>query len=301
MVYAKYTIVLKTLLDNPQTKALIDKALSSYPLYAPLNDAKFTEIPPREEINKKLLDHFKYREIGFETIGRFVDELEIAMNEIMPYYNQLFASEDIINSLEDIFANVDFVEQYNESGSNQNEDDTTKANSIDRAGTGKTTAKDTSTGESETNTTGTDSSNSDVSMQDNSKTIESATPQNNVLNITGENIDSVPYADKVSWNKHNSTSSTETEGTTSTNSKNTNSNESNSNIDVENNESIEENGTIKNVGSASHSKETTFTKKGNQGVNTYAHDMLEFRTLFLNIVQQIINDERIQELFMQVY
>ena len=43
------------------------------------------------------------------------------------------------------------------------------------------------------------------------------------------------------------------------------------------------------------------TKKGNQGVNTYAHDMLEFRQLFQNIVQMIIHDSRIAELFMLVY
>ena len=45
----------------------------------------------------------------------------------------------------------------------------------------------------------------------------------------------------------------------------------------------------------------TMNKKGNQGVNTYAHDLLEFRELFINIEQQIIKDERISELFMRVY
>lgn len=43
----------------------------------------------------------------------------------------------------------------------------------------------------------------------------------------------------------------------------------------------------------------TMTKKGNQGVNTYAHDMRELRETFLNIDLAIINE--LKDLFLQVY
>lgn len=43
----------------------------------------------------------------------------------------------------------------------------------------------------------------------------------------------------------------------------------------------------------------TFTKTGNQGVNTYAHDMNELRQSFLNIDLSIINE--LKDLFLQVY
>jgi hypothetical protein len=36
-------------------------------------------------------------------------------------------------------------------------------------------------------------------------------------------------------------------------------------------------------------------------VNTYAHDMNEFRTSIIDVVDQIVNDSRIRELFMLVY
>lgn len=52
----------------------------------------------------------------------------------------------------------------------------------------------------------------------------------------------------------------------------------------------------------SESSETvshTFTKKGNQGVNTYAHDMIEFRQSFINVDMMIINE--LNELFLAVY
>ena len=95
MIYAKYTIVLKTLLDDPETKALIDKAMSTYPLYEKRSEEKYipSYIPTREQLNKKILDYYKYREIGFETVGRFLTELEVALNEIMPYYNQLYIDQ----------------------------------------------------------------------------------------------------------------------------------------------------------------------------------------------------------------
>ena len=51
----------------------------------------------------------------------------------------------------------------------------------------------------------------------------------------------------------------------------------------------------------SDNMELTYTKKGNQGVNTYAHDMIEFRTSIIDVVTQIIDDKRIKNLFMQVF
>lgn len=43
----------------------------------------------------------------------------------------------------------------------------------------------------------------------------------------------------------------------------------------------------------------TLTRVGNQGVNTYAHDMIEFRQSFINVDMMIIDDLR--DLFLLVY
>lgn len=246
MIYAKYTVVLKNLLDDPAAKAEIDKALSEYPLYQ--NEKAYDLIPNREELNKRLLNHYKYREIGFETIGRFLDELKITMGEIMPRYNELFKTVVTMAELPSPFDNVDVVEEYQEERKDTAKSDT------------KTTAADTTT---TNNTVGSDS-----------KQVQSQTPQGNI-NIPAKNIDSVPYADQVNWGKDSSTSSG-----TSTSSGNTTAE-----------------GTNETTGTTKH----TFTKKGNQGVNTYAHDMNEFRTSIIDVVDQIINDDRIAELFMLVY
>lgn len=48
----------------------------------------------KEELCKKILLHYYFREIGFETIGNWKIRLQMKMNEIMPYYNQLYKALD---------------------------------------------------------------------------------------------------------------------------------------------------------------------------------------------------------------
>lgn len=50
----------------------------------------------RSSLNDKIIDHFYFREIGFETAAQFRWYMRRTMNEIMPYYNQLYSSKDLI-------------------------------------------------------------------------------------------------------------------------------------------------------------------------------------------------------------
>lgn len=270
---AKYTVLLKTLLENPITSEKINKALSSYPIYEPESpELKGILIPTREQLNTKILNYYKYREIGFETVGRFIDELEISMCEIMPYYNQLFHTVDISNSLEDIFGNVDVKETFTETREGISK--------------GKGNTETTTTDKAKNSTKATDKQTTKNSMIDNSKTVKTDTPQSE-LSITAENIDTVSYANDVTWNKNSSNNDGETSG------------ENSANTETESNGSSTSSGT--NESTTSETTTHEYTKKGNQGVNTYAHDIIEFRQTILNIEQQIINDKRIKELFMLVF
>lgn len=58
-----------------------------------LKDYEILSEEYRERLNKKIIDHFYFHEIGFETASRFKHYLNSTMNEIMPYYNQLLQSE----------------------------------------------------------------------------------------------------------------------------------------------------------------------------------------------------------------
>lgn len=55
----------------------------NYPIY----DEEY-----RSVLETKILKHFYTREIGFETVGLWKLKLDTKMNEIMPYYNQLYKS-----------------------------------------------------------------------------------------------------------------------------------------------------------------------------------------------------------------
>lgn len=76
---SNYTVELRKIPES-----LIDEALAHYPLFM---DGY------RGTLNRKIKEHFWYNEIAHETIDQFLFQLRIKMNEIMPYYNQLYESE----------------------------------------------------------------------------------------------------------------------------------------------------------------------------------------------------------------
>lgn len=256
MIYARYTEVLYNLLNNEQTRALIDEKMSTYPLYVSTSKQEYgipNIIPTREELNKKILNYYKYREIGFETVGRFLDELEISLNEIMPYYNQLFFSADQDYN---IIYNVDYKR------------------TIDRDLSGNTTS--TSTGETTSNSNDSNTTSTTTNLYN--KNVESDTPQSQ-LGITNKQIDSVDYANKVSWNKDTTEQSGTSTGTATTTA----------------------DSTASGTGTNKEIESTLETTKGNFGVVS-AQDLIEkYRKLIINIEQMIINDPRISELFMLIY
>lgn len=75
---AQYTLTLKQLKEN------------NVPLFN-FNYPIFNE-EYRPILEDKIIRHFYFREIGFETIGRFLFELESKLNEIMPFYNKMYES-----------------------------------------------------------------------------------------------------------------------------------------------------------------------------------------------------------------
>lgn len=44
----------------------------------------------RGELEKKIIEHYYFRQIGFETVGRFIFQLNVRLREIMPRYIQLY-------------------------------------------------------------------------------------------------------------------------------------------------------------------------------------------------------------------
>lgn len=75
---AKYTVELNSLIN-----ANFNLGLTDYPLF----DEAY-----RAELNTKIKDHFRFREIGFETPALFTFYLNRTLREVMPLYNQYYNS-----------------------------------------------------------------------------------------------------------------------------------------------------------------------------------------------------------------
>ena len=94
---AKYTVTIKTLMDNK-----FDFGLKNYPIF----DEAY-----RETLNNNILMHYYENEIGFETAGLFKVYLNQKMFEIMPYYNELYKVQKKM-LLNDITNNVNLTETF---------------------------------------------------------------------------------------------------------------------------------------------------------------------------------------------
>lgn len=78
---SRYTIELRYLIEGNYELGLKD-----YPIF----DESY-----REQLNNKIIQHYYFREIGFETEALFKNRLNQKMNEIMPYYNQMYESSKL--------------------------------------------------------------------------------------------------------------------------------------------------------------------------------------------------------------
>ena len=65
----------------------------------------------KEAFQKKFIDHFYFYEIGLTPIARFKKALQIKLNDIFPYYKQLYQTE--LRTAEiDFMLNKDLKEEY---------------------------------------------------------------------------------------------------------------------------------------------------------------------------------------------
>lgn len=94
---AKYTITIKTLIDNN-----FDFQMTQYPIF----DENYREI-----LNNNILHHYYENEIGFETAPLFRFYLNQKLNEIMPYYNELYKIQKKLIDDNLLLNNVNLTEE----------------------------------------------------------------------------------------------------------------------------------------------------------------------------------------------
>lgn len=100
---ARYTTNYGNLVDTEFAPLL--EVLAAYPIY---------DEEHRNELNTKIYNRFRFREIGFETAAMFTHYFKTTLGEIMPMYNELFRTADMDY---DIFEDADYTTTTNASSS----------------------------------------------------------------------------------------------------------------------------------------------------------------------------------------
>lgn len=304
--------------DNHSLNNIITAALPkifdfAYPIF---DDAY------KEELERKIIRHYLMHEIGLETVGLWKFYLETRLNEIMPYYNELYktAVTDFNPSYEFDYSKTGDKENSGTEQSTSN-DTITNNGSVTDSGTdvhsGGYSDTNVTTGsiKREESPTGTykDVETNNITETDGTTRKEyfSDTPQGGVSGVDNETY-LTTYRKNVPSGANTKTGTVSTERSF-TNYKDTNT-ETYNNLDTTggrtyNNDTVESDNTrtiadnttkagTKNVTTGNNG---TYTERvyGIGNIANYAKGLLEFRKAILDIDTMIIND--LADLFMNIY
>lgn len=195
---SKYTTVVRFICENSaglsesesadNIDSILDKCWNKvFNFDFPIFDENY-----RQVLCRKILKHYYTREIAHETVGRWKLALNTKLNEIMPYYNQLYKSELLEFNP---FYDVDLTRSREGSGTSNRTSNNTETNS----GTSKNVSS------------GSGTSNTDTLNR------FSDTPQNSM--DTQGIADSVPLTTVTKVNEDNTTTNTSTDTLTRNDSK----------------------------------------------------------------------------------
>lgn len=212
--------------------------------------AVFFDEEYRSVLCQKILKHYYLREIGSETVGLWKLWVNTRLEEIMPFYNQLYKSALLeFNPLYD----VDLKRTHNRKVDSSKQDD----------GTSKVVNDGVS---SESGTGSTSESGSSNSTK---KDLYSDTPQGAITGLENENY--LTNARKI-------TDSSNTSGNSSSEFSNSGTNKTTVN------------GETSNTGTANSLEDYVENVSGKQGTESYSSMLLKFRETFLNIDMQVIEE-----------
>lgn len=220
----------------------------------------------RAPLCKKILKHFYLREIGFETVGEWLFYLNTTMEEIIPYYNQLYESELLkFNPLDD--TDVTTTRKIDTSGQDKQTDDRTT----------NSTRTDDLTRIENRNTTDTRTDNLTNSTDGTNIDLFHDTPQGNIGSIG--DTDYLTNLRKITTNDTNtSTGTQEIKGTGDVTVDNTG---------TQSNETTDNFSGKREYTNTDDYLETVTGKRGGQ---SFSKLMTEFRETMLNIDMMVIKE-----------
>lgn len=268
---SKYTTTVRVICEslagnNEITASNFDNTLSEvtekiFDFNFPIFDESY-----RKVLEIKILKHYFMREIGLETVGLWKIMLNAKLNEIMPYYNQLYKSE--LYEFNPFYSvDMETVRTSNISGSKKDDGMISLS--------GSDTGKNISTQDFSKESNGTQEVNETGWQYVND------TPQGGV---TG--VDSLKYLSKVGKN---------TSENTNTNSASENANNT---VKTDDEKTTERNTETTNESTTNTTEEYVEKIKGKNG-ESYSKTLKEFRDTFLNIDMMVLSE--LEDLFIKLY
>lgn len=228
--------------------------------------APFFDEDYRSVLCSKILKHYYMREICCETVGIWTLWMNTRLEEIMPYYNQLYESAKIeFNPMHD----VDLTRKHERNVEDTKEENGTRTETSD--------GKRTLTGNRDTDTTDNGTRNTTSGSNETKKDLYSDTPQGAITGLENENYltNARKITDNVKGTGNEETNTTGKSVTDYTETENTDNNV--------NRETI-------NTGSSNTMEDYLETVVGKHGTESFSSLLNKFRETFLNIDMMVIEE-----------
>lgn len=242
----------------------------------------------RVTLENKILKHYYTREIGAETVGLWKHWLCTRLNEIMPYYNQLYKSAVIeFNPMYDVDLTTDYQKV-----DNGNRD---KTGSFSENGNFNETVEDVRNSNGSSNRTDNDSVNTTVedAKKNDHWDYFSDTPEGGIDGVA----DNSYLTNARHITDDGSGSETNTTGTSTTVSNGTTSDRTTDNTEREGTNEKAGNNTSNEI--IRNTEDYLHHVVGKTGGVSYSKLLKEYRDTFINIDMMIIKDLR--DLFMNIW
>lgn len=232
----------------------------------------------RNVLCTKILKHYYTREICEETVGLWKLRLNTRLNEIMPYYNQLYKSELLEFNP---FYDVDITTKND--GNKTENTRVTESDTEDRTGDGTSNRDVSNSSTTKNSATNAFTNNSNKTNKDTQKDLYSDTPQGSLTNVDKEAY--LTNARKITNDKSETDANTGSENSTD-NTEYTDAFTENNTNSYSENTSRSKNGNTNLTSTDAYIQ----TVKGKNGGASYSKLLDEFRKTFINIDMQIIDN-----------
>lgn len=244
-------------------------------------------------LETKILRHYYTREIGAETVGLFKFWLETKLNEIMPYYNQLY--QTTVLEFNPLYT-MDYTTTHSGSGSGTKDRTGSGSDQTKRTGSESTESAATESGNGSTNrgvqTHGVTSGTKTESTTD--YEYFSDTPQGGI-----NGVESMTYLTNATKRTHSGSGSEESE-TNSTDSETTTTTTSGrQNEQAEHRVDFTDSKWTTDEAAEHYSDTDSYTRHVSGYTQSPTKSMMEFRESLINLDMMIIND--LSDLFINLW